>query len=204
MRNKKIIAIGGIPGSGKTYLVQKFIEMSGPWEGRNFEPLIVSMYSNSIDCYILGKYEEGEIFAGTDRLSMAVQPQVEKWIKGCNSDILFEGDRLFNQSFLEFLLKLPETQLFIIYLLADAKNVKRRYEKRGSNQSKQFIAGRETKYSNLLFHNMKLRQYSFEFQHNEEQDTKQIIQAIGAFLSTGKYPEKEKKEKSGIMKFIKG
>ena len=38
----------------------------------------VNSLKNNI--YILGKYEEGEVFAGTDRMSMAVQPEAIKFL----------------------------------------------------------------------------------------------------------------------------
>jgi cytidylate kinase len=67
---RKIIAVGGVPGTGKTTLFRKFME------GKTFdkvEPvkLMPALYSAELDLYILGKYEEGEIYAGTDKLSMA-------------------------------------------------------------------------------------------------------------------------------------
>ena len=90
MKTRKIIAVGGSPGTGKTTLFRKFME------GKVFQPvepakLVSAMYNTERDLYILGKYEEGEVFAGTDRLSMAVQPAVQEWIASHNCNILFEG-----------------------------------------------------------------------------------------------------------------
>ena len=94
---RKLIAVGGSPGTGKTTLFRKYME------NKDFQPLepaklITAMYNTERDLYILGKYEEGEVFAGTDRLSMAVQPAMQEWIASHNCNVLFEGDRIFNQS----------------------------------------------------------------------------------------------------------
>ena len=83
---RKLIAVGGSPGTGKTTLFRKFME------DKNFQPLepaklVSAMYNPDLDLYVLGKYEDGEVFAGTDRLSMAVQPAVQEWIASHNCKI---------------------------------------------------------------------------------------------------------------------
>lgn len=146
---RKIVAIGGEPGTGKTTLMRKFME-GYEWNQVEVEKLVSAMYCKELDLYILGKYEEGELFAGTDRLSMAVQPNAVKFVNETKSNILFEGDRIFNQSFLEFLIEQPETSVDIVYLQAESDTLKQRYAERGSNQSETFLRGRKTKYQNLL------------------------------------------------------
>jgi hypothetical protein len=71
-------------------------------------------------------------------------------VKETKSNIIFEGDRIFNQSFLEFLVEQPDTEVDIIYLQACDASLKERYAQRGSNQSETFLRGRRTKYQNLL------------------------------------------------------
>ena len=70
---RKIVAVGGQPGTGKTTLFRKYME-SKSWKTVEPAKLVSAMYNEELDLYILGKYQEGETFAGTDRLSMAVQP----------------------------------------------------------------------------------------------------------------------------------
>ena len=113
MKIRKLIAVGGQPGTGKTTLFRKFME-GKTWIEVEPAKLVSAMYNVEMDLYILGKYQEGETFAGTDRLSMAVQPELQKWIQTHNCNILFEGDRVFNQSFLEFAMGLPNTDLQVI------------------------------------------------------------------------------------------
>jgi hypothetical protein len=135
-------------------------------------------------------------------LSMAVQPKAQEWINTCSSNVVFEGDRLFNKSFLEFLLTIPEAELFILYLSASQETLKSRYAQRGSNQSPEFIKGRETKYTNLQA-NMKLRRFNRVLPHGSSSDTTAIVEAINTFLATGSLPETQPMGKSGIMKFLR-
>ena len=180
LKTRKIIAVGGSPGTGKTTLFRKYME------GKNWivgEPakLVSASYNVDRDLYILGKYEEGETFAGTDRLSMAVQPPLQEWIASNNCNILFEGDRVFNQSFLEFCMGLPNTDLQIVYLKAPKALLEQRYKDRGSDQSEQFLRGRETKYSNLLS-NFELMSYITEFNNTNLQEQAEVLAFLDKHL----------------------
>lgn len=170
---RKLIAVGGSPGTGKTTLFRKYME------SKAFQPiepakLVSAMYNTERDLYILGKYEEGEVFAGTDRLSMAVQPAMQEWIASHNCNILFEGDRIFNQSFLEFAMGLPDTELHIVFLTAPKTLLEQRYKDRGSDQSEQFLRGRETKYSNLQS-NFDLMPYITEFANTNLEEQAKVL-----------------------------
>ena len=74
----KVIAIGGEPGTGKTTLMWKLIEQLKPEP--KFSEFKLVPYHQKDNVYILGKYEEGETFAGTDRMSMSVQPEAIKFL----------------------------------------------------------------------------------------------------------------------------
>ena len=172
---RKIVAIGGNPGSGKTSLFKSFMKNK---EFTDYKDKLVSAhYNKTNDLYILGRYVEGEIFSGTDRLSMAVQPQLQAWLIGNSSNVLFEGDRVFNSSFLEFCSKLPNTKLEIIYLNVDQTMLKERYKERNSNQSDKFLQGRETKYNNILS-NFDLREYITEFQNKNLEEQSIILKYL--------------------------
>ena len=182
MKTRKLLAVGGQPGTGKTTLFRKFME------GKSFQPiepakLVSAMYCTELDLYILGKYEEGETFAGTDRLSMAVQPAIQEWIQSHNCNVLFEGDRIFNQSFLEFAMGLPNTDLQIVYLKTSKEILEQRYKDRGSDQSEQFLKGRETKYSNLLS-NFDLMPYINEFANTNYEDQAKVLAFLEKHLSS--------------------
>jgi broad-specificity NMP kinase len=177
---RKIIAIGGQPGTGKTTLVRKFMQ-DKDWKIWGDVKLISAMYNERNDLYVLGKYNHGEVFAGTDRLSMAVQPEIERWLQGVKSNILFEGDRIFNQSFLEYAMTLPETDLQIVYIKAPKNILEQRYKERGSNQSEVFLKGRETKYNNILS-NFELMSYITVFDNTTIEEQEKILEFINQRL----------------------
>jgi dephospho-CoA kinase len=178
---RRIIALIGEPGTGKTTLFRKFIEQY-TWE--NVEPvkLVSSMYCKDTNTYILGKYEENEVFAGTDRLSMAVQPQVIDFINNSNANILFEGDRLTNMKFFDFLIGLPETDVKIIVLTVPQEIMNERYQDRGSDQSDTFLKGRKTKINNIRG-NFEYMDFIDVFENKNLEDQNKILESINSFLS---------------------
>ena len=173
LKTRKIIAVGGQPGTGKTTLFRKYME-GKDWIVGEPAKLVSASYNGDRDLYILGKYDEGETFAGTDRLSMAVQPNLQEWVKSNNCNILFEGDRVFNQSFLEFCMELPNTELQVVYLAVPKPMLEQRYKDRGSDQSETFLKGRETKYSNLLS-NFDLMPYITEFVNTNLEEQGKVL-----------------------------
>ena len=181
MKTRKLIAIGGSPGTGKTTLMRKFMEGKA-WIECQPAKLVTAMYNEELDLYILGKYAEGETFAGTDRLSMAVQPEVQAWIQTHNCNVLFEGDRIFNQSFLEFAMGLPNTDLQVVFLSAPKTVLEQRYKDRGSDQSEQFLRGRETKYSNLQS-NFELMPYITEFANTTYEEQAKVLAFLKGHLA---------------------
>ena len=180
LKTRKIIAVGGQPGTGKTTLFRKYME-GKDWIVGEPAKLVSASYNVERDLYILGKYEEGETFAGTDRLSMAVQAPLQEWIASNNCNILFEGDRVFNQSFLEFCMGLPNTELQVVYLKAPKDLLEQRYKDRGSDQSEQFLRGRETKYSNLLS-NFELMPYITEFANTNLEEQAKVLAFLDKHL----------------------
>ena len=169
---RKIVAVGGSPGTGKTTLFREFMK-NYEWEKVEPKKMLPALYCKELDLYILGKYEEGETFAGTDRLSMAVQPIATEFVKETASHILFEGDRIFNQSFLEMCMGLP-ADLQVVFLKAPKSVLEQRYQDRGSDQSEQFLKGRETKYSNLLS-NFELMPYITEFANTTYEEQAKVL-----------------------------
>lgn len=178
----KIVAIMGSPGTGKSTLMRAFMA-GGEWQLVKDEELPLVAYHRNGDTAILGKYEEGELFSGTDRLSMAVQPQVVEWLAKAESlgikRVLFEGDRLSNQSFLEHIVDAYDSS--IVYLTVSAEERQRRYEQRGSNQSEQFLRGRETKYANLTS-NMVLQFHTETFSNATPEEMKSVLEYIAGVL----------------------
>jgi uridine kinase len=159
----KVIAIGGEPGAGKTTLMKKLIASLGVEPKYDAVKLVPYLQKDNV--YVLGKYEEGEVFAGTDRMSMAVQPEAIKFLATLpeNSVVLYEGDRLFTASFLEDCL--DKYDLKIVYLSTTKDVRKERYAERGSNQNETWLAGRESKVANILG-NLILTWSIFKYKNN--------------------------------------
>jgi broad-specificity NMP kinase len=177
---RKIIAIGGVPGTGKTTLFRKFME-GKTWERRSPTKLVETHYCTELDLHILGKYEEGETYAGTDKLGMSCQPNMQKWIESINSNILFEGDRLTNSKFYNFLLELPDTEVKFVILKTSKDILQDRYITRGSNQSEVFLKGRDTKIDNILS-NLEYMDTIIEFRNETMQDQAIILSYLEEHL----------------------
>lgn len=177
----KVIAIGGPPGSGKTTLMYQIME-NYSWRFEYEKVKLVPYVTNTDGVYVLGKYfEEGQTFSGTDRMSMAVQPEAVKFLASLDKDaiVLFEGDRLFNTSFLEHCL--DNYDLEIVYLDTDKSVRQERYKERGSNQNETWLQGRETKVANILS-NMSLMFNTNKFKNNNKDDQRVIVDHIMKYL----------------------
>ena len=177
---RKIIAVGGVPGTGKTTLFRKFME-SLEWEKIEPVKMLPMLFNKEHNLYILGKYEDGEVFAGTDRLSMAVQPIAQEWIKNVDGNVLFEGDRIFNQSFLEFATSLNSVEVDVVYLKAPQSILEQRYADRGSDQSETFLKGRATKYNNILS-SFDLMSYITEFNNTNLEEQAKVLEFLNKKL----------------------
>jgi hypothetical protein len=114
---------------------------------------------------------------------MAVQPIAQEFVLQSTSNILFEGDRIFNQSFLEFCSGLPNTDLRVVFLKVPKEILEDRYKERGSDQSETFLKGRETKYSNLLA-NFELMPYITEFVNTNLEEQQKVLAYLGDCFPT--------------------
>lgn len=154
----KILSIIGVPGVGKTFLVGKLMSELGGIISRG--RLGLCDYTGVLEgrhIRILGKYEDGEIFAGTDRLSHSVLPDAKSLVEdSADSDvIIFEGDRLANAAFFNVCKQrctgLGDFRLVILTL--NATLLKERRDARafeyGKTQNPTWLAGRESKVRNL-------------------------------------------------------
>jgi dephospho-CoA kinase len=175
----KVIAIGGEPGAGKSTLMKQILSKFKWKDEYDYYKLVP--YLRFGKYYILGKYEEGQVFSGTDRMSMAVQPEAIKFLAELDKDaiVLYEGDRLFTASFLEHCVENYDCE--IIYLETDKKVRQERYKERGSNQNETWLQGRETKISNILS-NMTLMFNTIKFKNNNLEDQKVIVDHIMKYL----------------------
>lgn len=178
---RKILAIIGRPGTGKSSLVRKYIE-DMELKSEQLVKLVPSLYNKELDLHILGKYEEGVIFAGTDVFSMAVMPNAKEFVSTISSNILFEGDRLTSSSFFSFLSELPNTELKIFILSTSEEILNERYKERGSNQNETFLKGRATKIDNIST-NMCLMNNIEEFSNSNKEEQELILENIKKFFT---------------------
>ena len=172
----KVIAIFGEPGSGKSTLMKRIMdELQVSREVHNDVKLVP--YHKNGNLYILGKYEEGETFGGTDKMSMAVQPEAVKFLATRADDdvVLFEGDRLCTASFLEECVEKYDTT--IVYLNTNKETRQVRYAERGSNQDETWLRGRESKISNIRS-NFILQMNITEFDHETLDDQQKIVEFV--------------------------
>lgn len=145
----RVIYLIGLPGSGKTHVVREFMKRYSMWVEDTPIKLMDSHYTNRIR--VLGKYDDAETFAGTDRLSMAVNPQAIEWVELCPPELIIgEGDRLNNKAFFKACQKERAEDLTILHLTVSDEERERRYKERGSNQSDKFIQTVRTKVKNIV------------------------------------------------------
>ena len=130
------------------------------------------MYFSKQQLYIIGIYNKS-VFSGTDKLSMAVQPHFIRFCsKITDGKILFEGDRLFNQSLFD------KVNCDIMIIEVDEDTEKSRHKKRNDNQSQKFIKSKHTKIENIKKNNsVKL------FNNNTKKQYKEILNKIKYFCT---------------------
>ena len=181
--NRKVLAINGLPATGKSTLMKAFVKGSGKWTSATPAKGLKALYNKQLDCYILGEYVDGEDFPGTDRLDMAIQPVALSFRSKTKSNVIFEGDRLFNSTFLEPLDELG-VSLQIIEIVASEEVLKARHKKRKDKQTEVFIKAKRTKIRNIcgsptFFSRVKT------MENNTEDDQSAILQEMRKYLGIG-------------------
>lgn len=143
---KRIIAIGGEPASGKTTLIKDIIKDYMPLSTFKYK-LVRGLQNKQKNIYFIGIYDSST-FAGTDKLSMAVQPHFFEFLdKVKDSIVIFEGDRLFNQSLFD------KHKCKIIVLKTSQHTLEKRHNSRQDNQTNIFKKAKKTKIQNIINNN---------------------------------------------------
>lgn len=144
----RILFIIGAPGCGKSSLVLKMFQSFGSYTMHRWGLLD---YMEFGDLVVLGKYNSGDLFGGTDKLSNAVIDDAERFLEVNRKSILLEGDRLANTRFIDRCKALGELRLVTLKL--NAALLQERREARafeyGKTQNPTWLAGRESKVHNL-------------------------------------------------------
>ena len=157
MTGLRVVGIGGLPASGKSTLVKAVVNALGGWEQFrrvNADPIRGYMMDES-GLLIIGLYGQ-ETYCGTDRLSMNLQAPTLSLLSDAAGNpalgirrVLFEGDRLFTESFVWGIQEDSRISLHMMILETGPKVLARRRRKRLSFQNEGWIAGRETKLKRL-------------------------------------------------------
>ena len=175
----KLIYLIGLPGCGKSTVMKEFMSRYNDWVTNRPIDLLDSHTSGELR--VLGKYEEGETFSGTDRLSMAVAPKaIEYYSEDRDEVVIGEGDRLNNGGFFDCF-----DDKVIVHLTVSDEERQRRYEQRGSNQSDKFIQTVKTKVSRIAEkYGDKVTLFGEEeggvkeMRHENVDDTKKVVDFI--------------------------
>jgi len=156
------VALGGAPGTGKTTLTRTILQRletlnHGPPSRHSLGVAHGLMYAEA-GVFVFGHWRHGDVYAGTDRLSMSVQADALALVQylhtqvwaGQHGGILAEGDRLYNGKMFASLAGMqPYISLRNVVLTAEPQVLQARYAQRGSSQKESFIKGRHTKIQNI-------------------------------------------------------
>lgn len=181
----KIVGLCGEPGTGKTTVmraVRKHFNAKRWFEQKYGTLEYLEHYDSAT--YVLGKYT-GDMFDGTDKLSMAVINDAEGFLKQEDAPhvrVLFEGDRLWCPRFVNFCVNELNAEFLFLRLYIDTPSLVKRHTERaaaGHRQDVKFITSRHTKYNNLT------KAFPFIFArraNNTEDDLNRIVEEITMFM----------------------
>ncbi|AGS80999.1 hypothetical protein [Caulobacter phage Cr30] len=179
--SRAIVAMIGLPAVGKSTIFKEFMKLTDDWElvpRKN----VAHHYSKKLNAVIIGKYEDGEVFPGTDRLGLNTQPHCKEFIEEASDvNFFFEGDRIGNQSMFEWIAELDDTDFTILNVVADPRTISIRHKKRNDDQSEQFLNGRETKIAGIC-KNFVLMDYVETVEHETSEDTQKIVELMRSKL----------------------
>ncbi len=150
------IGLGGYPASGKSTLIRTLLpRLRG--QAVNFKNgLVFGVIYPQEKLAVLGSYLREERYPGTDRFSMSVQPDFNRFLQEWNDDparhgwiVLLEGDRLFNNTTLVLVRDVLHLPHRLFTLQVDDSVISSRHGKRDS-QDATWLRGRATKVEHLV------------------------------------------------------
>lgn len=131
------ILLIGACGSGKTWVMKELIKLL---KLDKLGKVGMFYYHHNTKVYVLGKYD-GTTFEGSDKLSMAVMRDMEKFKEFSKGKVVIaEGDRFSNKTFIEAM------KPTIIKITSDGEKGRRL---RKSNQTTRQIQSIATRVSNI-------------------------------------------------------
>lgn len=151
----KIIGIGGLPASGKSYTVQALMANLAKMHGHQWQPKTygMAMYEQLAAIYVMGRYTGVSEFAGTDRMSMNCYRSVKMFWKTLAKNVpeavvVFEGNRLFKDDLMSFAGGIADTMWMVLDAGEDV--TAQRHHERKDNQTERSLQARKTELHNLL------------------------------------------------------
>lgn len=178
----RLLAIGGEPASGKSKLLQALLLEIGAGRPFSHGKLLHGTFHDEKKIVVFGVYKSGEQFGGTDKLSMAVQAEAVDFLKKAAAaekyrdwTVVFEGDRLFNASFLAQAREAGvETRCVVLH--ASDLCLSKRHVERGDKQDKKWLQGRKTKVRNTVGAQPRATVYYEE--HETDCSTRRVVGRI--------------------------
>ena len=136
-----IVLLIGNPGTGKTWTMLSLIKQFKCVKRQRYGSIY---FHASDDVVVAGKYD-GSMFQGTDRLSMAVMKDYDKFISiMAGKYVILEGDRFMNNKVI-----VHSCAPFIIKITGDGADGRKH---RGSKQTEQHLKRMATRNNNITAH----------------------------------------------------
>lgn len=177
----EVIAVGGPPAVGKSSLMEEVLDATSDvrFNGNKFKwgELVGSFYTDD-ELLVFGRYDGSKDFEGTDVLSMSANNHAKQFTKmAVNLErfntAIFEGDRLFNDPYLEMCREHPEIELTAIVLQASTEELDRRHDARDDDHDDQWKTGMRSQYENYAS-----EPWTTTMENETEEDMQENIQKI--------------------------
>lgn len=179
---RAVIFLYGVPGVGKSTLMRSLLAHFGPSDGVFRVGLLHGICYPLVRTIVLGSYTPGEVFAGTDRLSMGIQQSAPLFWKQLTTTpeyhdwaVVGEGSRISTKKFIECAARFHPVTLY--QLVADPEVIEMRRAAR-SLQSEIWLRGMRSRMANLAAlypHTLLLKN---DFPQDSVRNTRILLDAV--------------------------
>jgi len=153
-----VVALGGPAASGKSSIIKSVVEKTAEvrYNGNNFKwGEVVGEFWTDDELVLYGRYNTDRDFEGTDMLSLSANnhaKQFTQMLVGIDefNYVLFEGDRLYNDSFFEVCREHPDINLRAFVLDVSDEELDRRHEERDDDLDRSWVEGLRSQYERYL------------------------------------------------------
>ena len=172
--------MGGIPTSGKSTIVKRVIR--GLDEPELIEPMTLFPCQRHGDVLIVGRYPDGEMFGGTDRMSYGAISKFSDFILQeypKHRHIVIEGDRFFTMKNIEWIVSGFKSRVYVLQVSL-GEETKRHYL-RQDKQKEIWLKGKRTQIQHVLTNLVLMGQ--LEIRSTETcSDTESVVNEISDLL----------------------